>query len=220
MSDVTNWFNGFTKVAEASGITDPAEIRKLLTFHKRAELAAKYPSQFEAGFTKATKQAQMAPQDTSLYSTPSGFASEDITPDVGHHAMNYGLGGVAGGGIAGAGLGRLLGTGTKKMPITAGRSLLGTIARLLGRTAARPSAGRWGLLGGLGGLAYGASKGKFMQGRYGEGSQVGQSPESYLNKMNPEIDRMKAIRSRLGSALGPEAGHMTSADWYAQTHAR
>lgn len=208
-NELTNWFDGFAKTAEASGITDPADIQKLIAFYKRAELAAKHPAQFEAGFNEEIKAAQAA----EVYSNPSGFSSEDITPDPMHHAINYGMGAGFLGGTAGGALGRLFGT-KGPLPHIAGGKPLGTALRMAGQFVARPGGGRWGALAALLGAAYGASKGTFMQGRYGEGAPTG-SPESYLGKMEPEINRMQALKTRLSGALG--GGQKSPHQWYMDT---
>lgn len=229
-NSLTNWFDGFAKTAEASGVTDPAEIQKLIAFHKRAELAAKHPARFEEGFSAVTKSAQMYnpfqapptqfsgnPMSSGLYTTPSGnYASTDITPSTAHHAVIGGAYGATAGGALGGILGKIFRTGgPHALPAhIMGGKPLSTAARLVAHALTHPNAGRWGILAGLGGAALGASKGDFMRGRYGAGSQVGMTPEGYLNRLEPEVGRMKDIRARLYGAFGPERTSQHS--WYMQ----
>lgn len=206
--ELTNWFDGFAKVAEASGITDPAEIQKLIAFHKRAELAAKHPNEFKEGYNAQTKQAQ------ELYANPRGYSSEDITPDPAHHATNYGIGGGFLGATTGSALGKLFHTGGPLPAVIPQGKPLPTALRMLRQFVARPGGVRWGILGTVLGALYGANKGRFMQGRYGEGAPTG-SPEGYISRMEPEIARMKNLRSRIGGALG--AGSKSPHAWYMDT---
>ena len=230
-NELTNWFDGFMKVAEAAGITDPTAVQKLIVFHKRAELAAKFPKQFEDGFAGTVKSAQMYnpfsppqfnpsmnPLNPGLYSTPSGnFAATDVTPDVGHHALIGGAGGMAAGGLIGGILRKITGNlGPLATKINTGE--LGPAGAAVGRfvsgLAKHPHGGNLGMLGLLAGGLYGAGKGHFMTGRYGAGSQVGMTPEGYFNRLDPEISRMKELRSRLYGSFGPE--RMSSNAWYQQ----
>jgi len=215
MSDeAIKWFDGFAKTAEAAGVTDPAEIHKLIVFHKRAELAAKHPEQFEAGYTAVTKKAQTE----GLYNSPMGQVSQDITPDPTHHAVNYGIGGGFAGATAGGILGKLMGTaGKAPLQIAGGKGILGTLGQTAKGMLTHPTGSRWGILATILGAMYGASKGKFMQGRYGQGSQVGMTPESYLNRMDPEIQRMKDMKSRLSGTFG-SAGNRNGQAWYNYTN--
>lgn len=238
MSELMHWFDGFAKIAEASGITDPAEIQKLVMFYKRAELAAKHPEQFESGFNEQSKQAQFGPAQqqpgvsvpsmpnmpmlpgqqmpSSLYSTPAGLTAEDVTPNMGHHMFNYGAGGAGVGGAIGGILGKLLKNPTPPAHIPAGalKGPAATVGRFLQGLITRPRGGNVAILGAILGALYGAGKGKFMTGRYGQGSQVGMTPEGYMNRMEPEIGRMKSIRQRLYGAFGPQPGTMSPHAWY------
>lgn len=213
-NELTNWLDGFMKVAEASGITDPEDIQRLIQFHKRAELAAKYPEQFEAGFNEVMKSAQAT--DTTLYSNPSGFTSEDITPDVGHHALQYGIGGAGVGGAIGGILRRLKGVTIPVAPIATGNlgPMGSTIGKFITGLAKTPHGGNIGILGAILGALYGASKGRFMTGRYGTGSDIGATPEGYLAQMAPQVSRMENMKSRLSEMLGGNSKQMTPRTWY------